>query len=199
MTREPSEQSLFICSFVDFIGVTFPFGLIPSTVNRIEAMECNTFISADLTSLLLEKSQMKKWLPFRLQKDIMLIILYQHNNNILISQLEPEAVQWEPGRCSKIPMPRLAQCWDGLLTQAHVSQDSCLTPWEYILFRTIFEHWYHPCPSDRAMERSRYVKRMAKTQGSCHMSCLPEPGTNKDQAQGFRWDFTQLTMVLNAV
>lgn len=111
MTREPSEQSLFIFSFVDFIGVTFPFGLTPSTVNRIEAMECNTFISADLISLLLEKKSNEEMiaLPFT-ERNIVLIILYQHNNNILISQLEPEAVQWEPGRCSKIPMPRLAQC-----------------------------------------------------------------------------------------
>lgn len=74
MTRQPSEQSLFIFSFADFIGVTFPFWLILSTVNRIEDIKQNTFISldliADLTSLLLEISQMKNWLHFPLQKEI---------------------------------------------------------------------------------------------------------------------------------
>ena len=60
----------------------------------------------------------------------MLIILYWHNN-ILISQLEPKAVQWEPGRCSNTPTPdQLSD--DVVSTQAHVSQDSYLTPLEYI-------------------------------------------------------------------
>lgn len=79
MTREPSEQSPFILA--DFIGVTFPLWLILSTVNRIEGIKLNTFISpdliADLTSLLLEISQRKKIIVFPFTKrNIILIILY---------------------------------------------------------------------------------------------------------------------------
>ena len=51
MTREPSEQSLFIYSFADFIGVTFPFWHITSTVNRIEAMKQNISILPDLIAV----------------------------------------------------------------------------------------------------------------------------------------------------